>query len=75
MNRFKVIVLTIVFVLLGITLAQNAQPVQFRFLGWSYEVPELLLVLSVFAVGFLIGFVAAKWPRKKKEEPAPLPRR
>jgi uncharacterized integral membrane protein len=49
--------------LLVIVMVQNAQPITFRFLNWSYQVSQLLLVVIVLVLGFLAGFVAAKMSR------------
>jgi uncharacterized integral membrane protein len=60
-----------------IVMVQNAQPVTFTFLNWKYQVSQLLLVVIVFVLGFLTGFVVAKTTGKKKvDEPpiAPRPR-
>ncbi len=73
MQRVKQVLLIIILVLLIIVMVQNAAPVQFHFLNWTYDVSQLLLVLIVFAVGFLGGFVTAKWPKRKAEDDVPLP--
>jgi uncharacterized integral membrane protein len=49
--------------LLVIVMVQNAQPITFRFLNWSYQVSQLLLVVIVLVIGFLAGFVTAKMTR------------
>lgn len=71
MNRVKQVLLIVVLVLLLIIMVQNAQPVKFRFLNWTYDVSQLLLVLIVFALGFLGGFAIAKWPRRKQDDFTP----
>lgn len=72
MNRVKQVFLITVILLLVVVMVQNAQPVQFRFLNWTYDVSQLLLVLIVFAVGFLSGFAVAKWPRRPRHDTAPI---
>jgi uncharacterized integral membrane protein len=72
MNRVKQVFLITVILLLVVVMVQNAHPVQFRFLNWTYDVSQLLLVLIVFAVGFLSGFAVAKWPRRKQDDSAPI---
>ncbi|HEU4364938.1 MAG TPA: lipopolysaccharide assembly protein LapA domain-containing protein [Candidatus Krumholzibacteria bacterium] len=72
MNRVKQILLIAVLMLLVVVMVQNAQPVKFRFLNWTYDVSQLLLVLIVFVVGFLSGFAVAKWPRRKQDDLAPI---
>jgi uncharacterized integral membrane protein len=50
-------------------MVQNAQPITFRFLNWNYQVSQLLLVAIVLVLGFLIGFLTAYVPRRKKASP------
>jgi len=63
----------IIFVVLGtlsiIVMVQNAQPITFRFLNWSYQVSQLLLVAIVLVLGFLGGFVTAWVPRRNHRAP------
>jgi uncharacterized integral membrane protein len=74
MQMVKTVFLVILFTLLVILMVQNAQPVTFHFLNWHYEVSQLLLVLIVFVIGWLSGFVVAKTSRRKKDEPPITPR-
>jgi uncharacterized integral membrane protein len=71
MRTVKMIFLVVVGVLVVIMMIQNAQPITFRFLNWSYEVSQLLLVTIVLVLGFLAGFITAKVTRGSKapEEP------
>jgi uncharacterized integral membrane protein len=71
MVRVRQVLTMIVLILLIIVMVQNAQPVQFRFLNWTYDVSQLLLVLIVFVVGFVSGFGTAKWPRRKQDDFSP----
>jgi len=68
MVRVRQALTLIVLVLLIIVMVQNAQPVKFRFLNWTYDVSQLLLVLIVFTIGFLSGFGTAKWPRRRRDD-------
>jgi uncharacterized integral membrane protein len=72
MRTVKTIVIVILFALLLIVMVQNAQPVTFNFLNWRYQVSQLLLVVIVFVIGWLVGFVMAKVTGKKKEDEPPL---
>ncbi|MCI0450795.1 MAG: lipopolysaccharide assembly protein LapA domain-containing protein [Candidatus Latescibacteria bacterium] len=75
MRTLRTIVVVLLFAFLLIVMIQNAQPVTFNFLNWHYEVSQLLLVVIVFVVGWLSGFIAAKLTRKKTEdEPSLTPR-
>jgi hypothetical protein len=63
--------LLIVGMLVVIMMIQNAQPITFRFLNWSYQVSQLLLVTIVLVLGFLAGYITAKLPRRSKDPMAP----
>jgi hypothetical protein len=54
-----------------ILMVQNAQPITFRFLNWSYQVSQLLLVAIVLVIGFLGGFISAKLMRSSKASDEP----
>ena len=61
--------LLVAFLLLVIIImVQNARPTTFRFLNWSYQVSQLLLVVVVLAIGFLAGFLVAKLPHGEKSD-------
>lgn len=68
MKKVKQFLFVFVSVVLLIVMVQNAQPVKFRFLNWTYDVSQLLLVLIVLVLGFLLGFGTARWPRKKDDD-------
>ncbi len=72
MRTIRTIVIVLLFAVLLIVMVQNAQPVTFNFLNWHYQVSQLLLVVIVFVIGWLSGFIAAKLARKKKEDEPPL---
>jgi uncharacterized integral membrane protein len=63
MQKIRNIFLIVLGVLLVIVMVQNAQPITFRFLNWTYQVSQLLLVVIVLVLGFLAGFVTAKMTR------------
>jgi len=62
----KIILFVVLATLAIIVMVQNAQPITFRFLNWSYQVSQLLLVAIVLVLGFLGGFVTAWVPRRSK---------
>ena len=69
MKQVRNFFLVVLGVLLVILMVQNAQPITFRFLNWTYEVSQLLLVVIVLVLGFLAGFVTAKMtPHSNKDE-------
>lgn len=63
MHKVRNFLLVVLGTLLVIVMVQNAQPITFRFLNWSYQVSQLLLVVIVLVIGFLGGFVTAKMAR------------
>jgi uncharacterized integral membrane protein len=60
MRQVKNFILIVLGVLIVIVMVQNAQPIQFHFLNWTYEVSQLLLVVIVLLFGFLAGFITGK---------------
>jgi uncharacterized integral membrane protein len=63
--------LIVLGVLLVIVMVQNAQPITFRFLNWTYDVSQLLLVVIVLVIGFLGGFITAKLERGSSTDDMP----
>lgn len=61
----KLILILIVVVLALIVLFQNTQVVTFRFLFWSKDISQIVLVLLTLALGFVLGFIAAKFKGKQ----------
>ena len=72
MHTIKTIGIVLLFGVLIIVMVQNAQPVTFNFLNWHYRVSQLLLVVIVFVIGWLFGFVAGKLTGRKKADEPPL---
>ncbi len=69
MKQVRNFFLIVLGVLMVIVMVQNAEPITFRFLNWTYEVSQLLLVVIVLVLGFLGGFVTAKMtPRSHSDE-------
>jgi uncharacterized membrane protein YciS (DUF1049 family) len=69
MRTVKIILFVVLATLAIIVMVQNAQPITFRFLNWSYQVSQLLLVAIVLVLGFLGGYVTAYVPRRKRTLP------
>lgn len=67
MRTVKIILFVVLATLAIIVMVQNAQPITFRFLNWTYEVSQLLLVVIVLLLGFLGGFVTAKMTRSSSD--------
>ncbi len=72
MRTVKTILLVIICGLFLIVMVQNHQVIALQFLSWRYRVSQLLLVVIVFVLGWLVGFVMAKASRKKKDDEPPL---
>jgi uncharacterized integral membrane protein len=70
MNQIRSGLLIVLGVLIVIVMVQNAQPITFRFLNWSYQVSQLLLVVIALALGFLTGFITAKLTGRAKNDVA-----
>jgi uncharacterized integral membrane protein len=70
-RHVKSLFLIVLGTLLVVVMVQNAKPIPFRFLNWTYEVSQLLLVVIVLVIGFLAGFITAWVPRRNRtpEEP------
>ena len=66
MRTVKIILFVVIATMAIIVMVQNAQPITFRFLNWSYQVSQLLLVAIVLVLGFLAGYLAAWVPRRSK---------
>jgi uncharacterized integral membrane protein len=67
MNK-KLIAFLVLVVLALILIIQNTQRVSLNFFFWSLVLPLVVLVLTIFALGFVIGFLVAKikGPRDEK---------
>ena len=72
MGIIKTVVVVLLIVLVIVVMVQNAQPITFRFLNWTYQVSQLLMVTIVFVVGFLVGLVAGKTTGRRKDAEPPL---
>lgn len=59
MKNFKLILILILVVLLGVVIIQNTQPVQTKILFITIEMPLILLLLITTALGFALGLLIA----------------
>ena len=69
----KTILIVVLVVLLAVLVIQNSELMPFRLLFWSAYMPVFILVIGVFAVGFIVGYFAAKLDRRKTLKPTPTP--
>ncbi|HET6348490.1 MAG TPA: lipopolysaccharide assembly protein LapA domain-containing protein [Candidatus Krumholzibacteria bacterium] len=67
MRQVRTFFLILLGLVLVIVMVQNARPIEFRFLNWTYQVSQLLLVALVLVIGFLGGFITAKLTGRAKD--------
>lgn len=63
----KTIFIIVVTILVTIVLMKNTEEVNFWIFG-DHSVPKLAVLGVMFAIGFILGYLAGR-PRKPKEEP------
>ena len=63
--KAKFITLAVAFVLVVIILVQNSSTVTFRFLFWKGDVSQLVLIILVFAIGFVSGLLTTLTRRRE----------
>jgi uncharacterized integral membrane protein len=75
--KAKTVLIVVLIVLLAVLVIQNSELMPFRLLFWSAYMPVFILVIGIFAVGFIVGYLAAKLDRRKalKSTPAPSAKR
>lgn len=56
----KLIVILVLVGLLLVLIIQNTQNVSLNFFFWNIMIPQVILVLILFTLGFVIGFLVAK---------------
>ena len=66
MARLKTIGMAILAVLILIVMIQNMQIVSLKFLFWTMTLSLIVLLPLLIAVGFLAGYVVAKWKKPSK---------
>ncbi len=59
MKNFKLILIFIIVVLLGVVIIQNTQAVQTKILLITIEMPLILLLLLTATLGFALGLLIA----------------
>jgi uncharacterized integral membrane protein len=63
--KAKTVLIAVLVVLLAVLVIQNSELMPFRLLFWSAYMPVFILVIGIFAVGFIVGYLAAKLDRRK----------
>jgi len=69
--KTKTLVILILVALAAILVLQNAGLTPLRLFFWNVYAPLFVLVLAIFFLGALVGFLMAKRDRKKEPKPAP----
>lgn len=64
---FKLIVTMTTLVLAAIILFQNTHEATIRLLFWKVEVSLVVLIVLMLALGFFLGWLVAKLPRRRAE--------
>ena len=69
MNRNKLIFISILVLLFLVFLLQNTQVVTLRLYFWKISMSQIILIPLSILLGFILGFVTAKFTGKNKSEP------
>ncbi len=66
--QIKVIIVTIILFLLLVIILQNTQPVALTLLVWNITLPFIIMLIVIFAIGFICGmlFTSIKFHKKQK---------
>lgn len=67
--RFKLILLSILFLVFAIIASQNTITTSLNFLFWSIQAPLIVMIVVIFLLGLVIGLIASSnYERRKKKE-------
>ena len=67
--RFKLIILSILFLVFAIIASQNTITTSLNFLFWSIQAPLIVMIVVIFLLGLVIGLIASSnYERRKKKE-------
>jgi len=67
--RFKLLLISLLFLLFAIIAAQNTTATELKFLFWSVQAPLIVMIVVIFILGLVIGLVfCSYYERKKKKE-------
>ncbi|MBN2181449.1 MAG: LapA family protein [Sedimentisphaerales bacterium] len=70
MKKFKIILIAVVLLLVLVVILQNTDPVNTKFLFWSFPLPRALLLFLTFMFGFIAGLLAViRFERKTEKKP------
>ena len=67
--RFKIILMSILFLVFAIIASQNTNTTELKFLFWSVQAPLIVMIVVIFILGLVIGLIfSSNYERKKKKE-------
>jgi uncharacterized integral membrane protein len=67
--RFKIILMSILFLVFAIIASQNTITTELKFLFWSVQAPLIVMIVVIFILGLVIGLIfSSNYERKKKKE-------
>lgn len=64
--KSKLVIMLILLILTVVIVLQNTGPVNFKLLFWDFQASLIILLLLVFLIGVIIGFIIPKLFKKKK---------
>jgi uncharacterized integral membrane protein len=67
----KTVISLVLVALVAVLVLQNSMLVPFRMLLWPVYMPVFLLVLGVFAIGLVVGYLAGRTGRRREGKPIP----
>ena len=66
--RFKLIIISLLFLLFAIVAVQNVETIDFKFLIWPVPAPLIVMLVVIFILGLVIGLIfSSNYERKKKK--------
>ncbi|MCG6913793.1 lipopolysaccharide assembly protein LapA domain-containing protein [bacterium BMS3Abin03] len=64
--KTKLVIIIILLIFTVVIVLQNTNPVKFKLLFWDFQASLIILLLLVFLIGVIIGFIIPKLFKKKK---------
>ncbi|MCX8033933.1 MAG: LapA family protein [Thermodesulfovibrio sp.] len=68
MQTFKLIIILLLIVFLGIVIIQNTQPIQTKIIFFTVEMPLILLLILTAITGFALGILVILYKRIKEKK-------
>lgn len=64
--KTKLVIISVLLILTVVIVLQNTSPVNFKLLFWDFQASLIILLLLVFLIGMIIGFIIPKLFKKRK---------